>query len=272
MPKRIVPDLLQKQYMSEVIDTAMDVTLGEYGPYQVAPLVPAMLRERVVAALEKGTKINVYINPLKTEFIGKVHIVPIPIRRGILNYRLPLIREDNLTLFARTDSVEKLRRLKVGMYANSATLVTLNQNHYNVVEAPTHEAMFPMLVRGRFDYTVRGVHEVFYELLNRRNAYPELIVEPTIAIDMPLPTVVYISLEYPRLAKRLETGLTEMAFNGKLKEIFNKYYKDYVLKARLHERRIFHIENPLLNEVKFPPIPGLWFSQNEMMLEEMTGL
>ncbi len=264
MPKRIVPDNVQLQFMSEVIETALILTEDEYGPYEVAPRVPAMIRDRLVHALEKGEKINVYISPLKAEFVGKVHIVPIPIRRGILNYRLALIHKDDLRLFAKINTPAKFRELSVGMYTNSATLSLLEAKGYDIVEAPTHESMFPMLVRKRFQYAVRGVHEVFYELANRKAEYPELVIEPTIAINIPMPTVVYVSLKYPRLVERLDSGLRAMALNGVLKDIFNRYYRNYAKEAKLDIRKVFHVENPLTDVLEFPAIPGLWFSPQEL--------
>jgi hypothetical protein len=49
-----------------------------------------------------------------------------------------------------------------------------------------------------------------------------VVIEPSLAIYLPMPTYVYVSPAKPRLAQRLEKGLKIMLKNGELHQILRK--------------------------------------------------
>ena len=105
-----------------------------------------------------------------------------------------------------------------------------------------------MLNNDRFDYFPRAIYEVYDELENRQNILKDIVVEPTLALYIPTASYVYVSHEKPRIAQRLKYGLQQMVKNGELKVLFNKYYKEDIIRADLQNRKIIKIKNSYFNK------------------------
>lgn len=65
---------------------------------------------------------------------------------------------------------------------------------------------------------------------------------------IPSPFYMFVSPKHPRLEERLTFGLEKMVADGTLRAMFNDYYGSSFNKAKLHERNIINIGNPLLPE------------------------
>lgn len=263
MAKRLSPNKFQDKYINSLLFAAMEATYEEYGPYNITANAPAVMRGRAVSALTKRDAINTYVSPLNETLLGKVLVVPIPVRRGILSYRVALVHKDNDGALARVNTVDELRDVRVGMYRGSSTLRVLKKQHFNTVESENHLSMFSMLEHKRFTYVLRGVHEVYNELETKKNMMPNVIVEPGIAFHLFMPTVIFLSPTEVRLAERLEKGLIKILETGEFKEIFDKYYLPFAIQAELQNRKIIKIHNPLSEMLDFPDVPDLWFDPAE---------
>lgn len=264
MAKRLSPDPLQDKYMNAILFAAMEATYEEYGAYKISTDAPPVMRGRAYSALTKRKAINLYISPVNAALIDKVLVVPIPVRRGILSYRLALVHKNNADVFTNVTTLDELRKVRVGMYRASSTVKALNRQHFNTVESENHLSMFSMLEHQRFTYVMRGVHEIFNEVESKRTTIPNVIIAPDIAFKLYMPTVFYLSPWEKRLAERIEKGLLKTIASGKFYEIFNKYYLPFVRMAKLNERKIIEIPNTISNKIKFPDIPGLWFDPVEI--------
>ena len=101
-----------------------------------------------------------------------------------------------------------------------------------------------MLKRSRFDYIPRAIYEAYDELESRQPDLKNIVVEPTLALYLPMATHIYISPQEPRIARRLEIGLRKLIANGEIKTILDKYYAEDISRANLKNRRIIKISNP----------------------------
>ena len=182
------------------------------------------------------------------EWEQKTIPIRIPLRRGILNYRLLMVHKSNLEKFIDVDSDLKLKKFKVSLRRNWATWGIMREMQFEVVSVFGYEAVFGMLAKQRFDFVPRGRHEIYDELRIRKDEFPALRVEPNVALYIPAPFYIFVSPKNPRLAKRLEVGLNKLVDNGFLPALFDEYYADFLRQSNMADRKIIRLGNPFLPE------------------------
>ncbi|WED23788.1 transporter substrate-binding domain-containing protein [Vibrio sp. JC009] len=247
-------------FKRDIIITAMERTLGAYGPYQYTSIDFRVNASRALHELENGQLLNVFIALTNEEWESKTIPIRIPIRRGILNYRLLLVHKDDLPLYQDITSVEDLKALTVGLRRSWTTWKVLNHLGFNIISSSHYESLFMMLEHRRFHYIPRGINEIYDELEHRKDALPNVMVEPNLALYIPAPTYIFVSPKYPRLAKRLEDGLMLMVKDGTLEKMFNKHYGRYIQQTGMKNRRVIEVGNPLLPDTVPLSRSELWWS------------
>ncbi|MDN3639644.1 hypothetical protein QWY82_12640 [Simiduia curdlanivorans] len=246
------------EYKNEVLYHALQLTVPEYGPYKVNLNGPSMNRKRALLEIQEGRLINVYFAPDDPLWRELTLPILIPIRRGILNYRLLLIHKDNIELFANINTLDELKALKMGAQYDWSTKSYLENYQFTTVTGASYEGLFVMLENKRFDFMLRGVHEIFNEVKEREATMPHLTIEPHLVLYIPTPTYTYVSPRYPRIAKRLQKGLEMMVNNGDLKSIFDRHFSDEIRQAELRGRRILFLEEE--HKKQMLRAPKVWFN------------
>ncbi|GEA11231.1 transporter substrate-binding domain-containing protein [Alteromonas sp. KUL49] len=245
-------------YPYEILETALTLSEEKYGDYEIKVAEALLPNNRTIDMLSDGDYLNVVMVVTTKEWEEKTIPIRIPLRKGVLAYRLLAVKQQSAELFASIHSAEQLKKQTVGLHRNWATWDIMTHLDFPVASVYSYEALFGMLEKGRFDYIPRGVHEIYDELSVRKTEYPNLSVAPKIALYIPSPFYMFVSPKYPRLAERLTWGLEKMVKNGMLDEIFDKHYRDSILESRLHERHVINIGNPLLPEQTPLERPELW--------------
>ena len=247
-------------YKSEVIKSALEHTVETYGAYEFLMDVPRMNALRAMRLLEEGTSLNVFVALTNQDWEDKTIPIRIPIRRGILSYRLLLIHNDNSALFENINTAEDLKRHTVGLRQSWTTTKTFSHLGFNVIPTSSYDGMFKMLESHRFDFIPRGINEVFGELDSRKDSLKDLAIAPGIALYIPSASYIFVSPKFPRLAERIRAGLNLMLRDGSLEAIFDKYYSENIKKADLKSRRIIYIANPMLPKSTPLHRKELWFN------------
>ena len=104
----------------------------------------------------------------------------------------------------------------------------------------------------------RAIYEIYDELNTRKANLKDVVIEPTLALYIPMVSYVYVSPKEPRLAKRIEKGLRIMIATGEIKSILHKYYDDEINRADLNNRTIIKIDNPDFNDHDVLADEELW--------------
>jgi len=141
-----------------------------------------------------------------------------------------------------------LKKFRVGLQSDWITTKIFKELGMNVITAHNFEGLFLMLDKQRSDYIPRAIYEIYDEFNNRKTKLNNVVIEPTLALYLPMVSYVYVSASAPNIAKRVNSGLQKLARTGELKNIFNKYYEEDVRKANLKNRRIIEIINPYFND------------------------
>ena len=246
-----------------VLDEALRRTEKDYGPfsYQYGTLV--MTRERTLQELLLGTEQNLSIVATQPSWEAQLLTVRIPIDMGLSGLRVMLIHRDAEARLATIRRVDELKKLQMGVVESWATRQIAEAGGFTVAPAASYEAVLKMLLHGRSDYFPRSLGEAFLEFDVWRKTEPDLRVEQSLLLNLPLPTYVFVSPKAPRLAKRIEAGMASMVRDGTLRRLVLQHNADMLARARLCERRMLNIENPLLSPETPLKRKELWFDPRD---------
>lgn len=256
--KPFVENDKRSQHKNEVILKALEITEAEFGPFHFEYVDINMTPSRSLISLKEGQLINTYIGPDTRSWEDNVITIKIPIRLGLLSYRLLLIHKSNLPLFASVKTIEDLSKLNAGLQYDWVTTTVFKENSMKFTTAHKFDSLFEMLKQTRFDYIPRAVYEIYDELNMRKSKLADIIIEPTLALHIPMATYVYVSPQETRLAKRIELGLHKLIANGDIKKILDKYYAKDISRANLKQRKIIHISNPSYNDKDIIKYKDVW--------------
>ena len=126
----------------------------------------------------------------------------------------------------------------------------LAANHIEVVEAQKFDALFPMLMRQRFDYVPLSMLEAQTALVEHKLTYANLAISKDISLFYPIPFYLYVNAQRPRLAERLEKGLKIALEDGTVERLFNKHFFYVGAELQNTTKRLVVLNNPLISREK----------------------
>lgn len=223
---------------------ALDLTMEDYGPYTLSRSVE-MEQGRAVRELQSG-QMDVAVFAPDGERERTLLGVYVPLARGLLGWRVCLIRPGDERRFAVIDSLARWRAsgLLIGQHQSWPDTALLQANKLRVELGHRYEGLFRMLRKGRFDCFLRSVIEVEDE----QKANPDLVIEPHLIFRYPLALMFFVSPTRPELARRIETGLQRARANGAYERLFEQGFGGTIRRLGLARRTILELENPDLPE------------------------
>lgn len=247
-------------YHWALLKLALDQTSAQYGDYQLEPAPLVMSESRQFQALG-GPLLSVMISPADIENEKRFLPVRIPLDKGLIGYRVLLIRKERQAEFSRINNLEQLRKLTVGQGRDWRDVRVWQDNGFEVVQGSNYNGLFQMLLSGRFDFFSRSIVEVQDELAQRRQQMPDLAIEKSILIYYPWPFYFYFARTDAgqKLADRVQVGLMKV-FNDPVlfDPLFNRFSGATLAQLNLQERHVFYLENPFLSAETPLQNPELW--------------
>lgn len=252
----------RNDYHIELLRVALERTIEKYGPARLEPTKTIMNEIRIEKMLMRGVEgVDVMFRPTSKKDEELLTPVRIPLDKGLLGYRIFLIRKNDQAKFSAINSLDELKKLKVGQGRDWNDVQIYEHNHFDIITGSIYEGLFEMLLKGRFDYFARGVEEAHPEYEARRDKMPNLDVEESIVLYYPFPRYFWVpnNKKGEVLHKRLTEGLEIMIKDGTFEKIFWKYKGQAIRQANLENRKLFKIENPFLPETTPLNRPELWY-------------
>jgi hypothetical protein len=237
------------QYDWAVLRMAMDKTQASFGPYEIREAAEKMVPSRVEYEMQSTDgRLNIFVRSTSIDLEKNFLPVRIPVDRGLLGYRVLLVRSADLPAFAAVRNLDDLRKFRIGQGKAWSDVKILRMSGFSVVEGDSYDGLFSMLTAERFDAFSRSVGEALAEYDSQRIAHPEIAIEPTLLLHYPLPRYFFLrrDAQGEQLAKRIETGMEMMVQDGSLAKLFFQYKADQIKRAGLDKRTILNIPNPLL--------------------------
>lgn len=173
-------------------------------------------------------------------------VIPQPLTKGLLGYRLLLVADESLTKFAQINSPQQLQSLSIGIPETWADAALFRHNQYKVIERGTLDDLFVLLKNGTFDYVALGANEI--EQIFQQQALPlgGISIEPSLMLYYPFPLVFYVNPNKPTLAERVSSGLKVIIHNGEFEKLFTEHYGQVAQRLHLQQRQIFTLTNSSL--------------------------
>lgn len=246
-------------HWEELLTAALDITSENFGPYEIVIHAHGMGNERHQKEMIKGELINTRAGVTTPKREASYIPIKIPIRKGLLNYRLLVANTSELQKFSHIKTFEQLKELKVGLIDRWIISDIFEHHNFEVLRIADYDSFYRMLKAKRYDYTVRGVNEIYAELETKQPEGADFSVVPNIGVYINSPTYFFVSKRHPRLAQRIEIGLEKIIKNGQFDEIFYKWHQTSIDKSDINNRIFITVENSTLPDSTPTGRAELWF-------------
>ncbi|KQW43395.1 MULTISPECIES: ABC transporter substrate-binding protein [unclassified Roseateles] len=170
--------------------------------------------------------------------------VRIPIDRGLMGWRLLLVRRGELAQWARVRSLQDLRGRLAGQGHDWPDTTILRANGLQVGTSSGYQALFRMLAAGRVDYFPRSILEIDAEMAGGR--HPELAIAPGLMLHYPAAAYLFVSPHRPELAAALKAGLEVAVAEGSFQRLHRERYGAALKAHPIAPGRVLKLSNPLL--------------------------
>lgn len=227
-----------------VVKHALEITKPEYGDYELEVVNLTMSNGRLHKSAIQGKIFNAVIVLTNELWNNSTIGIKVPVRLGLLSYRILLVNKENVAEFKDIENLQDLNAFSAGLTRGWETEKIYAYHDLNRVVTGHFAGIFLMLDKQRFDYIPRGVYEVYDELSARATGLNNVVVEPTLLVKIPTTTYLYVSPTEPRIGKRLNDGLQKMLKNGDLERLLLQFYQADIRRAKLKSRKVIHIPNP----------------------------
>lgn len=233
----------RQSYIKALLERVMDVTELEYGPYKINIIDTNLVPRRRELEINKGDKINLIWEAEEGNSSPNLIKVPFHTMKGVLGYRVMIIKADRQDEFSNITNLEQLQQMKPGQVEFWTDTAIFKNNNFNVVTSHDMSSLFPMLEKNRFDFLPLGANEVSQEYLLIRLKHRSLAIETDLLIKYSLHMLLMVSPTEPILAERLEKGLLEIEKNGEFDRIFNQFIQPEIDSVQIQNRRVIQLKS-----------------------------
>ena len=191
--------------------------------------------------------INVVWMGTARKFEEQLWPIRIPLLRGLVGYKVLLIRKDMQPQFDQIKTVQDLASLKalVGLGWVDTDIFTRHKLPYVTGE---YSSLMPMLTTRRGDYYPRSIFEFNQELDPEH--YPAIELESNLLLHYPLAIYFFVApgnqALHDALQKGLEIAMADSSYNQLLAS--HPVTRDVFQTLHLRKRRLLTLENPFLTD------------------------
>ena len=238
---------IRQHYERDILHCLLTATEKEFGQFTLHnDVTDYPLAKDEGNVFNTGTDILVTVAG-NTKFAQhKKIVIPQAIAKGLLGYRLLIIKQDKRDKFKQINTVKQMQQLTAGIPATWADADLFRANNYTVCEKGSFSEIFQRLKNNDCDYVALGANEIEQAFTDMAEPLGDLVIESTLMLYYPFPLVFYLHPEQVELAARVELGLQYITNNGQLNAIFNQYNGNIVERLSLKQRKKLHLHNPIL--------------------------
>ncbi|MFG6456485.1 substrate-binding periplasmic protein [Roseateles sp. BYS96W] len=245
----------QWRYHEDLVRLALQRSGTSYGI--VESTVP-MTQARVLRELADGTgRLDLAWTMTSVEREALLQPVRVPVERGLIGFRLALVRPEHVDRWKDVTALRGLRPYVAGQGQDWPDTEILRTNGLKVSTSQQYTALFDMLRAGRIDYFPRSAFEIDGEIDS--GIAHGLVIEPHVLLRYPAASYLFVRRDRPTLAADLQRGLDLMVADGSFARLFQQHFGDLIRRHRLRQRAQIVLRNPLLPAATPLDKPGYWF-------------
>ncbi|WP_230552333.1 diguanylate cyclase [Teredinibacter turnerae] len=229
--------------------------------YVLEPITLSAMSEKRSKLFLRSERYNVHWLLTSEELEQELLPVRIPLYKGLIGWRLLVISDEYRDKFSNITEPGALKALVATQGLGWPDTHILHSNGFSLRLAVDWSGLLEMVSKHNVDYLPLAVNEVWAEMPTLK--VKNLIVEPNLALHYPSAYYFFVSKAQPEQARVLESGLRKAVSDGSFDALFYDNFGDDIERAKLEQRRIFRIDNPLL-PVKTPlDDKQLWFNVSQ---------
>ena len=147
--------------------------------------------------------------------------VMIPISRGLLGYRIALIRADQQDSFSSINSLAELKRFKACLGVGWPIGDAWTENDLQVTAVPQFESLFKMTQAGRADYIPIGAGNIHSYLNQFKKENPDLAIERHLVVVYPFyDFFFFVNKDNKYLRDLIDAGIKKAYADGSYNNLF----------------------------------------------------
>lgn len=229
-------------------------------PYRLAPSAEPMGQSRAQQMLEQNSPhLQVMWAMTTREREERLLPIRIPIYKGLIGWRINLLRPADAQRLAGVARLDQLKALRFGQRHDWPDTPLLRANGLQVVTSPSYQGLFAMLAAGRFDAFPREVVTVWQERDQAERDGHLLVVDEHLVLHYPTAFYFFTSRATPQLAEDLRLGLEASITDGSFERLFQARHGETLRRARLDRRKVIELHNPDLPPQTPFDRPDLWY-------------
>lgn len=238
----------RQKYEREVLEAALNATKVSHGVWSLQEDLTDYPLAADEASVFRTKGVDIFGTVAgNTKLANEQKIlIPLPLMKGLLGYRILIIRAADKGKFAGVKTPAQLQKLRMGIPSTWADAELFRQNGYAVEEKGSFDDLFTRLENKEFDYVTFGANEVTGVFNARAAKSGKLIVDSTLLVFYPFPLVFYVNPDNKVLAERVTKGLQIISGNGELDAIFNRHFAADLTAVKLPARTMITLKNPIL--------------------------
>lgn len=231
------------------------------GQYRVELSPTRMQQNRALVELQSGSgRIDIVGTMTSVEREAALLPVRIPLTRGLIGWRIGLVRADHKDLLGDVRSVQDLKRFSSAQGHDWPDLQILRHSGLSVHPVAVYSGLFGMLNAGRIDWLPRSANEIWAEAAR----HPELAIDTHLVLHYPTADYFFVNRNNPALAEAVRAGLEAALADGSFEQLFYLHYGRLLHNARLDQRLVIELPNPLLSPQTPLARKELWFTLDDL--------
>ena len=213
------------------------------GRYRVELSPTRMQQNRALVELQSGSgRIDIVATMTSVEREETLLPVRIPLTRGMIGWRLGLLRADRKELLREVRALADLKQFTTAQGHDWPDLRILRHSGLKVSPVAVYSSLFGMLNAERIDWVPRSANEIWAEAAH----HPGLAIDAHIVLHYVTADYFFVNRNNPALAEAVRAGLEAALADGSFAQLFDLHYGPLLRKARFGQRRVIELPNPLL--------------------------
>lgn len=247
-------------YIAELFVLALEKSGDKFDCIPVKNL-PSQKRTLLLLGEDKSLDLIWTVTNVKRE--EQALAVKIPLDKGLLGYRIPLINKSTPELFENTKNTIDIRKVHFGLRFDWPDLEIFKQNELSTLSFTTNNQAINLLKSRRIDAIPDGVLEVgSYKLP------PELTYDKHVVLYYPSAVYFFVAKENQVLHDALEKGLNISLKDGSWQKLFDKHFSQVIENVNLDKRTLIRLDNPTLPRTAPIDMSEYWYNKKNKVSNE----
>ncbi|MFY8298002.1 substrate-binding periplasmic protein [Pseudoalteromonas sp. SS15] len=215
-------------------------------------------QNRAIRLLGDKNGIDVFWSVTSDEREKQALAVRVPIVKGVLGYRLGVIKKSRLDYFAKLKTDGELRGLRYGLRTDWPDSVIFKDNDFNVLEYSQENAGYELLEASRID--VLPIDALY---ANDITDMTGLAIDPAHVYYYPSAVYFFVNKHNKALYQKLKSGLDKAIEDGSFDTLFNRHFESELAELALDKRQKITLVNTLLPASAPIHTKKYWYNHNQ---------